>query len=190
MNLSKLFLSLIATGCVLPGLARTEEAAGQAATVQAQWQAREFYFTFMGIRAAYSCTSIEDQLEAMLRDLGARPDVQVSATGCVPGEISRTITTRIRVNMPVEAGSAATADSAAFPAQRKIITLTIHGDRRNHPMVAGDCELLEQVRRQLLPELKLQVMNDEVSCYPGEQELANKSMQVTALVPVEQAKGK
>jgi hypothetical protein len=120
----------------------------------------------------------------LLRDLGAKADVRVSATGCVPGQISRTITARINVSMPVEAGSAATVDSATFSAQRKTVTLAIHTGT-GPPMGAGDCELLEQVRRQLLPELKLQVMNDEVRCYPGAEVLANRKMQVSALVPVQ-----
>ncbi len=48
----------------------------------------------------------------------------------------------------------------------------------------GDCELLEQVRDQLLPALQLKIVKDDLHCFPGQEVLANRTMQIAALVPV------
>lgn len=188
MNLSKLFLSLLAASCLLQtGIASTQGPAEQTENVQAQWQPHKLDFQFMGFRTYYSCTSLEDRLEQLLRDLGAKPDVHVSATGCSPSEISRTITARIRLSMPANAGSAVTADNPVFPAQRKTVTLAIHSGRQ---IGAGDCELLEQVRDQLLPALQLKIVKDDLHCFPGQEVLGNRTMQVAALVTLAEVAGK
>jgi hypothetical protein len=183
MNLSKLFLSLLAASCLMQtGIASAQSPAVQTENVQAQWQPHKLNFQFMGFRTYYSCTSIEDRLEQLLRDLGAKPDVRVSATGCSPAEISRTITARIHLSMPADAGSTVTTDNPVFPAQRKTVTLAIHSSGRQ--IGAGDCELLEQVRDQLLPALQLEIVKDDLRCFPGQEVLGNRTMQIAALVPV------
>lgn len=181
MTFSKFLLSVFAAGCVLPTMTSAQEA-GQA--VQAQWQPQELTFSFMGLKTAYNCDSLEDRLEQLLQELGARSDVKVRATGCAPKQVSGMITTRINLNMPVDAG-AATGSGPSFTAQRKTVTLAAHSDGRR--VGSGDCELLEQVRRQLLPALKLQVVKDELRCFPGAESLGNRTMEVTALVPAEGA---
>lgn len=185
MNLSKLFISVVAAGCLLQtGAAAAQDAAAPPA-VQAQWQEHELSFHFMGFRTYYNCYSLEDRLEQMLRDLGARPDVQVIATGCAPRQVSSMISTRIRLSMPVDAASGSAGE--VFAAQRKTVTLPVHSGSR---VGTGECELLEQVRRQLLPALKLEVVKDDLRCFPGAESLGNRTMQVAALVPVQSAAGR
>lgn len=182
MTFSKLLLSVAAAGCALPAFASAQDAAGQ--SVQAQWQQQELHFSFMGLKTAYSCDSLEDRLEQLLQELGARPDVKVRATGCAPKQISGMITAHINVNMPVDAGAAGSGPS--FAAQRKTVTLAAHSDGRR--VGSGDCELLEQVRRQVLPALKLQVVKDELRCFPGAESLGDRTMEIAVLVPVASAK--
>jgi hypothetical protein len=184
MNVAKLCLLLFAAGCMLQtGIASAQDPVVAKEHVQAQWQSRELTFHFMGFRTYYSCSAIEDRLEQMLRELGANSDVRVVATGCSPAPVSSMITARVRLSMPIDVGSAATPDSPTFSAQKKVVTLAIHD---GHHVGAGDCELLEQVRDQLLPALKLQIVKDDVHCFPGEAVLGNRTMQIAALVPVKE----
>lgn len=188
MNLSKLFLSLLAAGCLLQAsMTSAQDSAKPSEPMQAVWQPRELNFHFMGFKTYYSCSSIEDRLEQVLRELGAKSDVRVVATGCVPAEVSKTITARIQVSMPVDAGNAATPSEATFPAQRKTVTLTTNAD---HQRSSGDCELMEQVRDQLLTALQLKIVKDDVRCFPGQSMIGSRTLQVMALVPVVQAEKK
>lgn len=188
MNLAKLFLSLLAAGSVLQtGIVAAADPVKQTENVQAQWQARELNFHFMGFRTYYSCSSLEDRLEQLLRDVGAKSDVRVVASGCSPAEVSKTITARVRLSMPVDAGNAATPSDTTFLAQRKTVTLTTNNA---HQSTSGECELLEQVRDQLLKPLQLKIVNDDVHCFPGQTMVGSRTMQVEALVQVAQAEKK
>lgn len=189
MKLSKVLLSLLVAG-LLPqlGIAAVSDTHDHASNVQAQWQPRELNFHYMGLSTYYSCTAIEDRLEQLLRDLGAKPDVRVSATGCfTPSDVSKMISARIRLSMPVAAdGAAPTKDVAAFPAQHKVVTLRTHPDNQ---FGSGDCELLEQVRNQLVPALKLQIVKDDLHCIPGQATVGNQTVQVATLVATPDEKG-
>lgn len=182
MKLSKLLLSSLITLPLLhTGIAAAEDADTQ--KVQAQWQPRELTFHYMGFSTYYSCTSIEDRLEQILRDLGAKTDVRVAATGCMsPVDVSGMITARIRLNMPVESSTATNGEGASFEAQQKLVSLKTHDDRQ---VGSGDCELLEQVRNQIVPALKLKVVRDDLHCIPGQAVLSGRGLEVQSLVPVD-----
>lgn len=148
-----------------------------AVQVQAQWQPHELNFHYFGLTTFYSCTGLEERLEQILRQLGAHPDVRVSATGCLgPSDISRSQIARIRVRMPA-APAGGTAD--AFSATRKVVSLKTHDIGNNG---AGACELLEQVRDQLLPKLNIQLVKDDLQCIPGQPSHIGRSLQVQTLV--------
>lgn len=181
LNISVLNVAVsVVVGSMLHTTFAMADATDAVPAVQAQWQPRELNFYYKGFSTLYSCSGIEERLERLLRDLGARPDVRVSAVGCQPPmEVSSMISARIRANMPVEA--AASDQGASFPAQRKVVTLTtLHGNQ----VGAGDCELLEQVGNQLVPALKLEVVKNDLHCVPGQAMIGNRGVQVSALVPL------
>jgi hypothetical protein len=150
---------------------------GAAPEVAALWQAHEFQFHYFGFRTYYSCAGLEDRLKQILRDLGAHPDVRVSAWGCMGlNDVNNMLSARIRVRMPT--GSAASA-ADSFTATSEPVSLTT---RRTGGVGSGDCELLEQVRDQLLPALSIPLVKDSLHCIPGQSSLIAQSLQVQALI--------
>lgn len=154
----------------------------QSPDVQAAWKFYEISFPYTSHHTYYSCTGLESRLESILKDLGARKDVRVRASGCVH-DVSGMLTARIKVNLPVAADADTPADQKPFVANSQTITLK---SRTQGEVGAGDCELLEQVRDRLLPKLKMEVVKDNLSCIPGQATPANYSLQVAALVPAKE----
>jgi hypothetical protein len=49
---------------------------------------------------------------------------------------------------------------------------------------SGECELLEAMRNQLLPALKVTVLGDDLHCVPVSASLLSRTLQVQSLSPV------
>ncbi len=151
-------------------------ASGSAATVNAQWQSYDLRFHYFGFTTYYSCSGLEDRLEQILMEMGADRDVHVSASGCFGfGDFNNMLSARIKVRMPATDG---VSPAASFPVVSKAVM--VQGGQSGH-MGSGDCELLEQVRDQLLPALKLQLVKDNLVCVPG-QGVRRPVLQVMALI--------
>src|SRR5690606_14150564 len=69
-----------------------------------------------------------------------------------------------------------------FPAQWKQVT--IGQGRATSSLGSGDCELLEQVRRRILPKLAVRVIKDNTPCPPNPGTLTRPSIVVEALIEV------
>jgi ABC-type glycerol-3-phosphate transport system substrate-binding protein len=93
---------------------------GAASEVTALWQDYDVRFHYFGFTTSYTCSGLEDRLEEILRELGAHPDVRVTASGCFgPNDVSKTLTARIRARMPTIPGEAA-ADSFTATRRRSV----------------------------------------------------------------------
>jgi hypothetical protein len=146
--------------------------------VAAVWQPYELQFNYFAAHTYYSCSGLEDRLAAILRELGADKEVHVSVTGCFgSANVGNMLNARIQARLPAAAGDAP-ADS--FQATTKVITIRAG---RSGDATAGDCELLEQVRDQILPALKLERVKDDLNCIPGGANSPSRSLQVRALIP-------
>jgi hypothetical protein len=71
-----------------------------------------------------------------------------------------------------------------FDAIAKRATLFVKEDNDRGVGGSGDCELLEQVRRFVLPKLGAVVSNDNVRCTPHQGIVGNPHMDVELLVGV------
>lgn len=167
-------MALLFGVCLAAGAA---QAADEPAT-QASWQSYEVDFPYMGFGSYYSCTGLEDRLEEYLRQLGARKDVKVMATGCAASDVSNSIWTHVRVSLPAPADASA---QDTFPAAQKTVKLSTqpYGEAGS-----GNCDLLEQMRDRLLPKLKLKAVDDNLHCVPRQASVGARQLQVAALVPV------
>jgi hypothetical protein len=114
-----------------------------------------------------------------LRDLGARKDLLVSATGCIGGHVTPLISVRVRVSLPLQGEVADSKDSVM--ANPKTVELK---SKSNGDSGAGDCELLEQMRDRLLPELKLKSAGDNLRCIPGQAGIGSRTLKVPTLIAV------
>jgi hypothetical protein len=191
--------------CVLPGLMLGVRAAeqGSAEPVQAIWKNQEFAFYFQSQTTFYSCSSLEAKLERILSALGARkPYVKVRSVDCQTGPVRMP---RVIVNMtaPVEATAQALAERdkgkskrelaarvrgetedpaalAEFPAQWKRVSLS----RGAVDLEPGDCELIDELRRKVLPRLAIRIVKDSTHCTPQQLTLGQPQLEVEALTEI------
>lgn len=151
--------------------------AGAMPEVTAQWESYDLPFHYFGFSTYYTCDGLEERLEQILRQVGAHPDVQVRASGCFGfNDVSKWQTARVRVRMPATPVQAATE---SFAVTSKLVNLRTQGISGSG---SGSCELLEQVRDQLLPALKIQLVKDGLHCVPGQSSTIGQSLQVQALI--------
>lgn len=195
---------------VSPGVAATEPAGQPAPAVNAVWVEQELNFHYAGFTSYYSCDGLEDKIEWLLRELGAREGFKVQARGCVrlsgpelmPGA-------RIVVAMPFEAtpelmaelakdgsrrelaarvkgdASAVTEATAQFPARLR--SIEFKSSRTSRGLQDGDCELMDQAVRQLFPKLGVRVVDGGTNCVPKQVSLGAVRMTVEVLEPVPEA---
>jgi hypothetical protein len=161
--------------------AQSSQSSSESAVNQPQaavWQAYELQFHYFAAHTYYSCSGLENRLEAMLRQLGAAKDINVMVTGCFgTADVGNMLSARIKTRMPAAAGE---APSDSFQATSKLVVLR---SGRAGDNAGGDCELLEQVRDQILPALKLKLVKDDLNCVPGMANSPSRSLQVMALLP-------
>jgi hypothetical protein len=197
--------SFLATGEVRAQQPATAAAAG---TVNAVWVEREVNFNFSGFTSYYSCDGLRAKLEWLLGELGAQPGFKVRARGCVrvsgpevfPGA-------RIVATVPLEAtpellaelaadasrrelaarakGAAAAVPEATAQFPARVKRIEFRSARGNFDgLQDGDCELMEQARRQLFPQLGVRVVAGQISCTPNQLTLGAVRITVEVLEPV------
>ena len=202
--------ALVAAASLLAiGEVRAQQpAAASVGTVNALWVEREVSFNFSGFTSYYSCDGLRSKLEWLLGELGARPGFEVRTRGCVrvsgpelfPGA-------RIVAAVPLEATPELLAELAADASRRELAARAKGGSvpapeaaaqfparvkrvefrsaRGNFDgLQDGDCELMEQARRQLFPKLGVRVVEGQISCTPNQLTLGAVRMTVEVLEPV------
>ena len=200
---SLLWLTLLFS---LPAVAVADQQTAQpeiaADPVQAIWKHQEITFYYQSFTTFYSCTGLEGKLERIMRALGVEANVRVRASEC-PYSVARMPRVVMRVVSPVEATPEALADRdknksvrelaqrvrnkksddphdslEEFPAQWRRVSLT----RGRLDLQPGDCDLIEEVKRKVLPKLAVRIVNDDVHCSPNQLSLGQPRLEVDALV--------
>jgi hypothetical protein len=175
----------------------------QPAPVQAIWKEQEITFYFQSFTTFYSCYALEDRIERLLKELGARAKVRVRAPEC-PTAIARMPRVIIDVTSPVEATAAAIAErdkgkstrelaarvqgksaedaafAAPFPAQWKRLSLS-RGKLNIEP---GECDLIDELRRKVLPKLAVRIVENNVQCSPHQVSLGQPQLEIETLVEI------
>lgn len=126
----------------------------------AVWKSRELLFSYQGFTSRYTCDGLRDKVRQVLLDLGARDDLTVLATGCTGldrPEAFPAVRIELSVLQPVQGA----APAGAVDAQWTPVTLTGY-DR----LEAGDCELLQQIRDNILPLFAVRAVNVKADCVP------------------------
>jgi hypothetical protein len=161
------------------------DATANDAPVEAVWKPQRTIFSFFSQTTHYSCRALEDQLRRVLVVLGAHERMEFDRRECSPESGMRLYITFMS---PIEATDAnvreltsfesedllvarlrgtrlpAPEDLVRFPAQWRTISVT--RDRRLR-LDSADCELVEQIRRQLLPHLAIRELPKRIICSPG-----------------------
>jgi hypothetical protein len=167
----------------LGGLTLT--ASASEASIEAVWKPQRATFSFVSPTTFYSCGELENRLRSVLIVLGAHEEMVVDRSQC-----SRDGGMRLHITFmsPIEATSEnvralttlateehliarlkgielpAAEDLRRFPAEWQ--SVSISNDRRLR-LRASDCELIEQIRRQLLSHLALRNVSRRLVCSHG-----------------------
>lgn len=195
-------VGLLSLGLSTTAWCAQEGAAPTSAPVQALWKPQEINFHFQSFTTFYSCRSLEDKVQQLLTELGAGKDIKVRTSGCLGNEIARLPYVRIKLTSPVEATPGAVAElekgrtqreltarvrgerptevTEQFPAYWKPVSLS-RGKLRLEP---GDCELVDQLKRHVLPKLAVRIVKDDLSCTPNQVTPGQPKLEVEALTEV------
>ena len=180
-----------------------EPAATEPVVVEAVWKPQRINFVYRGYSTLYSCRGLQDKLEKILTTVGARDHVELRAYACDDAlSIARF---QIALASPVEATPenvqelttydardelvarvrgeqlASAEDLQRFPAVWKTISFARSREMRLEP---GDCELVQQLRRHVLPRMSVQIVSDRVRCSEFGN-IGRPQLTVSALVPAE-----
>jgi hypothetical protein len=147
---------------------------GTGAPFAAVWKEQRLDFLYIGRTARYSCEGLRDKVRAMLLDLGARRDLKVSVVACdeTANGFSRS---SIGPRLGIVFSSPALPDAGALPLHPKDLAavdarfepFTLTSDAfRNYGI--GDCELVEQFTRQILPKLATRDVTKDITCVPNQ----------------------
>jgi hypothetical protein len=170
---------------VLLALSQASAAWAQAAddTQSAVWVPKEFKFVYQGFTTKYSCDGLRDKMRTVLLNLGARKDLHVNSLGCIgpsgvpdpfPGVV-------VKMNVLAPAGTAgAAAGEAALPSHWKPVTLQLD---RSPLSEAGECELIEQVKQQVLPLFTTRNVDFKDVCVPHQLSPGGTHLSAEVLVP-------
>lgn len=179
-------------------------AAGE--SVSAVWKAQQVNFEYRGYSTAYSCRGLEDKLELILRSVGARDDVQLRSYAC--DEQLGIARFQISLQSPVVASEENVRELTTHDAKGELVarvngeklpsaadlprftavwkTVSFARDRRMR-LERGDCELVQQLRRQILPRMSVQIVKDNVKCSSSMGNIGPPRLTVSALVPIDEA---
>ena len=145
----------------------------------AVWTTQELTFDYIGFTTHYSCDGLRDKVEQVLSLLGAREaDLSVTSFPCSrPGKPEPLPSVRIKVSTlkPAQAVSA----NGAVDAQWKTVSLA-GADK----LTRGDCELADQIEKQILPVFSTRNLKARTDCVPHQEAAGNILLTVDVLVPV------
>jgi hypothetical protein len=139
--------------------------------VPAVWKEHRLDFAYMGRTARYSCEGLRDKMRSLLLDLGARRDLKVSLLAC--DESAPLRHGYLGPRLSIVFSSPALPDAAARPLRAGDVSVvaaryesfTLTSDAfRNYGV--GDCELVEEFARQILPKFATKDVKQDITCVP------------------------
>lgn len=197
-------VGISAASLLLSAPVAAADQAPDTAPVQAIWKPQNIDFYYQSFTTFYSCTSLTDKVKRLLIELGASADIKVRTSGCSGNEIARMPHVRIKLSSPVEATAAVMAEmektrstrelaarvrgeraagtesADQFPARWQRVSLS----RGALNLESGDCDLIEELKRKVLPRLAIRVVQDDMSCAPNQLTLGQPKLEVEALTEV------
>jgi hypothetical protein len=154
------------------------------------WQKHEYTLSYAGFTSHYSCDGIADKVRLLLLAAGARDDLKVRGSCSDPlGAPSRISIARATFHTlaPEAAAAAPPAGAAAEPVVRAPGVWKAVEFKHLEPnwLEAGDCELVEQFDRELLPLFTTRNRQSRMTCVPHQHQLGSIALrfEVFAAVP-------
>ncbi len=169
--------------------------------VEAVWKVQSLNFAYSGYATVYSCDALFRKVSDILQSLGARDTLRIRSFGCTDMVTHGRM--EITLESPVEATPeniealttydskqelvarvrnehlASAEDVQRFPATWKAVSMTRDRSLKLGP---SDCELVEQLRRDVLPHMSIRVESDRLRCSTVFGNIGQPQLRVAALV--------
>jgi hypothetical protein len=173
--------------------------------VEAVWKVQSLSFAYSGYATVYSCDALFRKVSDILQTLGARDTLRIRSFGCTDMVTHGRM--EITLESPVEATPeniealttydakqelvarlrnehlAAAEDVQRFAATWKTISMSREPGLKLGP---SDCELVEQLRRDVLPHMSIRVDYDRLRCSTVFGNIGQPQLRVAALVALSQ----
>lgn len=177
-----------AIACVLaaPLWAAEGDGAAPASGENAVWTPKELDFVYMGFTSRYSCDGLQDKIRGILLDLGARKkDLKVVSRGCTSPGGGPDPFPGVKIHMSVlqpASGATGATDDTQTPVQAhwKPVDLKLRETSLND---SGECELVEQVRRSIVPLFATRNVELNTVCVPHQASATRPSLKLEVLAP-------
>lgn len=127
----------------------------------------------------YTCDELWYRFRAVLLSIGARPDLQITPYHC--DERSPSVELQFSLPHAIETGQRQLADLQAADS-----SITLEPGRPT-PLDSADCELMRQVKDELLPELPVKVVSFHLSCAAPQTAHRHFKLTLEAFTPGSQA---
>lgn len=200
------FVAMVVLGSPPVALSQEAGTAEVSAAVDAVWMEREILVTYMAFTSFYSCRGLRDKVTWVLEELGARPGFKVTTRGCVEvtgPEVMPAV--RIVAALPVAATPEVLAELASGAAKRELAARATgqappetqstdlfravpqrveFTSRPGGPLEDGDCELIEQLRDQVMVPLGARIIENAVHCVPRQVRPGAVRLTIEVLQPV------
>jgi len=141
---------------------------------KAVWKEQQLTFYYVGRTARYSCQGLRDKVRSLLLDLGARRDLTVSVLACNEAA-SGSGGSSLGPNLGIAFSSPAMPDPAPAkpssgdspPVDARFMPFTLSSDVFRN-LGLGDCELIQEFTRQILPKMATRDVKQNITCIPNQ----------------------
>ncbi len=155
-------------------------AAADDASAPGVWQKHEYTLAYDGFTSHYSCDGIADKVKLLLRAAGARDDVTVTGSCSNPiGGPSRIAIARATFYTLAVPGADAAPERV--PGAWRAVAFR---DGSPDWLEMGDCELVDQFDRELLPFFTTRNRESRMMCVPNTYQLGAISLRFESFVPL------
>jgi hypothetical protein len=156
------------------------------APVEAVWKTQRVDFVYWADSSFYTCEGLRTKLRAILKSVGARDNLIIRVSSAC-GDMSFMIPVQITIQSPVEATEVSLQELTNHTVEDELIA-RVRNERlatvedlprfnavvkeisfardRSLRLAEGDCELVRQVRQQILPLLAVRVLYADLHCSP------------------------
>jgi hypothetical protein len=175
---------LAAAAALAPGMAvLAADPATPAANEISVWEQHQSHIDYYSQTRSYGCEVLEQKVRKLLRQLGARADLQVQASGCAAGTFSPSHVGTLNVTFYALAPSSTPAAADGVPSRWVTVDIS---PQQSRFLDGGDCELMRSMQAALSKDLSWRALQYTTSCFPGT--LTINDFQIKGLILEQAAK--
>lgn len=171
--------------------------------VEAVWKVQSLNFAYSGYATVYSCDSLLEKVRDILQVLGARETLRIRSWGCT--DMVNHGRMEITLESPVEATPENVQELTTYNGTQQLVarvrnerldraeelphfpaawkTISMSRDRQLK-LGPSDCELVEQLRRDVFPRMSIRVERDRLHCSVAFGNIGQPQLRIAALVAV------